>query len=478
MNTSFFPAWRHRLAPMGQKIRLVRQQSLPALDRLLGGFLPPGLLAQADEGPNSRERLYTVRRTFFGFLYQVLNPQCACREVVRQIQALFALHGGPRVDEATGAYSQARKRLPSDILPRLRWAAATHAQRASQLWRGLSVKIVDGTSTSLPDTVANQRAYPQPGSQKPGCGFPLLKMVGVFSWSTGALLDYVKGNKHQHELGLLRKLMPLFRSGDLVLADRGFSNYTLMALLLNQGVESLFRLHHARPADLRRGRRLGKNDRLLVWSKPPLRPRYLPKALWRPLPESLTVRVARVSLYVPGFRVRSVTLVTTLLDPEKYPLQELAFLYAHRWRIELWFRDIKTSMGLEVLRCKSPAMIHKELEMFLIAYNLIRCLMAEASARHQVAIDNLSFKGTVDALRQFAPAIAQAPSRKKQKKLWDTLLEALARDQLPERSGRSEPRAVKRRPKPYPVLNRPRGKFKEIPHRNRYWKNHPRKSNA
>lgn len=188
------------------------------------------------------------------------------------------------------------------------------------------------------------------------------------------------------------------------------------------------------------------------------------------------MRVLRFSLQVPGFRVRSVTLVTTLLDPEKYPAEDLAWLYTERWRVELWFRDIKTSMGMEVLRCKTPKMVHKELEMFLIAYNLIRCLMAEASLRYDVGMSWLSFKGTVDSVRQFAGAIAQARSRKKQRRLVDKLLEIIARDRLPERWGRYEPRAVKRRPKPFPLLNRPRHRFKQIPHRNRYWKNNPRKS--
>jgi hypothetical protein len=476
MQTPFFPAFRSRLAPRGRRIAQLRQQSLLALDQLFSPFLPPALLAQADEGPNSRERIFTLRRTFFAFLYQVLNPDCPCREVVRQIQALLALGAGPLVDEATGAYCQARSRLPWDILPRLRCAAAAQAQRARQLWRGLCVKIIDGTSASLPDTPKNQAAYPQPGGQLPGCGFPLLKLAGIFSWSTGALLDYARGNKHQHELSLLQKLMHQFKPGDLVLADRGFSTYTLLAILLRRGVQSLFRLHQARPADLRKGKRLGKSDRLFVWLKPSQRPHYLSKALWKAIPEQIQVRVLRFSLCVPGFRVQSVTLVTTLLDAQKYPAQELAFLYAQRWRVELWFRDIKTSMGMEVLRCKTPRMVHKELEMFLIAYNLIRCLMAQASVRHQIDVGSLSFRGTVDALRQFAGAIAQARSRKDQKLLFDRLLEVIARDQLPERSGCHEPRALKRRPKPFPLLNRPRRLYKETPHRNRYWKNNPRKS--
>src|SRR5436309_2768527 len=150
---------------------------------------------------------------------------------------------------------------------------------------------------------------------------------------------------------------------------------------------------------------------------------------------------------------------------------------ARRWRIELWFRDIKTSMGMEVLRCKSPKMLHKELEMFFIAYNLIRCLMAEATLVYDVPMERLSFKGTVDSVRQFSVAIAQAPSRKQQKQLIAQLLEIIAQDQVPDRPGRRDPRAVKRRPKPFPLLNRPRDKFKEIAHRNRYWKNNPRKIN-
>ena len=181
---------------------------------------------------------------------------------------------------------------------------------------------------------------------------------------------------------------------------------------------------------------------------------------------------------MPGFRPESVTLVTTLIDAQAYPAEELARLYARRWRMELWFRNIKTSMGMERLSCKRPKMVHKELEMFLIAYNLIRALMAEAGAIYEVPVDRISFKGTVDASRQYSIAIAQARSQKKQRQLVGELLRVIALDRVPERPGRREPRAVKRRPKPYPLLNKPRHKFKEIAHRNRYWKNNPRKTRS
>jgi hypothetical protein len=198
------------------------------------------------------------------------------------------------------------------------------------------------------------------------------------------------------------------------------------------------------------------------------------KARWRLIAPELSVRILRLSLKRQGFRTRSVTLVTTLLDAQDYPARELAQLYARRWQIELWFRDIKTSMGMEVLRCKSPAMIRKELEMFFIAYNLIRSLMAQASLKYEVDISRLSFKGTVDGVRQFSLALAQARCRKRQKELLNHLLQSMAADLVPERPGRREPRAVKRRPKPCAWLTKPRDKFHDVQHRNRHWKNNPR----
>ena len=470
MHTPFFPAFRPRLAALGRRVQNLRQQSLCHLERLLAPFLPPGLLSQADEGTNSRQRVFSVRRTFFGFLYQVLKPDTSCREIVRQVQALFALHDQGRVDENSSAYCQARKRLPLDTLCRVRVGVAAAGEKMAQLWHGLRPKLIDGTTVSAPDTQKNQRAYPQSRSQKPGCGFPLIRLLGVFSLTTGVLLDYARANKHQHELRLLWKLLGQFKPGDLAVADRGFCSYVLLALLLRLGVAGLFRLHQRRPADLRKGQRLGKNDRLFTWLKPPQKPRWLPQSWWKKIPAYLAVRVIRFNLSCPGYRPESVTLVTTLLDPQKYPAQDIAQLYTRRWKIELWFRDIKTSMGMEVLRCKSPRMLHKELEMFFIAYNLIRSLMAQAGAINDVALERVSFKGTVDSMRQFSMAIAQAHSKEKQNQLIVELLEVIARDQVPNRPDRIEPRALKRRPKAYQLLNRPRHVMKEIRHRSRYRK--------
>ncbi|PWU14755.1 MAG: hypothetical protein C5B50_16680 [Verrucomicrobia bacterium] len=475
MHTPFFPDFGPRLR---RRVQQLRQQSLAHLELLLAPFLAPGLLSQADDGPNSRERVFSVRRTFYGFLYQVLKPETSCREIVRQIQALFALHDQGRVDENSSAYCQARKRLPLDRLCRVRVGVAAAGEKQALPWHGLRPKVVDSTTVSAPDTLKNQRAYPQSRSQKPGCGFPLIRLLGVFSLSTGVLLDYAKGNKHQSELRLLWKLLDLFKPGDLAVADRGFCSYVLLALLLRLRVASLFRLHQCRPADLRKGKRLGKNDRLFTWLKPKQKPRWLPQSWWKRISAQLSVRVIRFNLSCPGYRPESVTLLTTLLDPQKYPARDIAQLYTRRWKIELWFRDLKTSMGMEVLHCKSPQMLHKELEMFFIAYNLIRGLMVQAGTINDVELDRMSFKGTVDSVRQFSLAIAQAHSKSQQQQLITELLEVIARDEVPERPNRREPRAVKRRPKPHPLLNKPRDQLQEITHRNRYWKNNPRKSDA
>ena len=210
---------------------------------------------------------------------------------------------------------------------------------------------------------------------------------------------------------MLQKLLDQFKPRDLAVADRGFCCYVLIALLVARGVQSLFRLHQGRAADLRRGQRLGKHDRLFTWRKPQHKPRYLPHTLWQRIPPELSVRVLRFQLRVPGFRPESVTLVTTLTDAQAYPAQELAHLDARRWRMELWFRDLKTTLGMEVLRCQSPKMLHKELEMFFIAYNLIRALATEAAAIYEVPVDRISFKGTVDATSQYSLAIPRRARR-------------------------------------------------------------------
>jgi hypothetical protein len=478
MMTPYFPALRSRLAALGRRTaQTVRQTTLAQLQEHLRDLLPAPLLASEEEGPNSRERIYTLRLTFECFLWQVLKPQTACREVVRQVQALFQLHDKGPVDEGDSAYVQARLRLPQERLEKALSATAQTADRrvgaVGQL-QGRPVKVADGSSTQLPDTAENQKRYPQPTAQKPGCGFPVLKFVVLFSLASGALLNILMGNLHHHDLRLLRGLWDQLKKGDILLGDRAYGEYTTLAGLPAQGVDVVARLHHRRKVDFRKAKRLGKHDGLFVWTKGCQQSEILSAAEWALLPAQITVRIIRFTTTIRGFRSRRVTLVTTLLDPELYPAEELVGLYARRWRLELCLRDLKTTMGMEVLRCKTPDMAQKELLAYLVAHNLIRCVMAEAVARHPVDLERVSFKGSVDALRQYSAAIAQARNRNLRRELWENLLWNLVRDLVRKRPGRTEPRAVKRRPKPYPLLNQPRRRFVEISHRSRYWKGRPR----
>jgi hypothetical protein len=439
------------------------------------------LLSAEDQGPNSRERIYSLRLTCECFLWQMLKPGTSCREVVRQVQALFRLHGQGYVDEGDSAYVQARHRLPRQRLEKVLVATAQAADRRvgsiGQL-QGRPVKVADGSTTQLPDTGENQKRYPQPGSQNKGCGFPVMKLVALFSLSSGAILNVILGSLRHHDLRLLRGLWEQLKKGDILLGDRAFGEYTTLAGLPPQGVDVVARLHHRRKVDFRKARRLGPGEGLFVWSKGCQQSEILSASEWALLPAQITVRIVRFTATIRGFRSRRITLVTTLLDPKLYPAQELIGLYARRWRLELCLRDLKTTMGMEQLRCKSPDMAEKELLAYLIAHNLIRCVIAQAVALHRVDLERVSFKGSVDALRQYSDAIAQARNRKMRRQLWEDLLLNLARDLVPNRPNRTEPRALKRRPKPYPLLNKPRRKFKDVAHRNRYWKNNPRKTRS
>ena len=419
-----------------------------------------------------------MRLTCECFLWQMLKPRTACREVVRQVQALACAQGKGGVDECASAYIQARQRLPHECLERVLAATAQAAERraaSSPRLQGRPVKVVDGSSVQLPDTAANQKAYPQPSGQKPGCGFPVLKLVVLFSLASGALLDVVLGNLHQHDLRLFHRLWECLKAGDILLGDRAYGDYVTLAGLPRQGVDVVARLHQARKVDFRRAKRLSHQDGVFVWRKGCMQSTILRREQWAALPEEIQVRIVRFTAACRGFRTQQITLVTTLLDAHLYPAPELVALYLRRWRIELCLRDVKTTLGLEQLRCQSPTMVRKELLAGLIAHNLIRCVMAEAAQVYEAELERLSFKGAVDALRQYSAVLAQARTNRMKRKLWQGLLRTLACDLVPLRPGRTEPRALKRRPKPFPLLNRPRRQFVELPHRNSRWHGGPRK---
>jgi hypothetical protein len=467
--TPFFPAFRPTLAPMGCRTagtwRRVRAYTLSQLEAHLGCYLPQNLFPKAAAKENSRDCLYTRPRTFWCMLWQSLNPQASGREVVRQLQALFQLQGGPQISEEDGAYCRARARLTLSEFPKALTASAQVAQklaRPATLLQSRALKVVDGAAVTLPDTLKNREAYPP--FQSTGPSFPLLRIVVLFCLVSGAILQVACGNSSSADLPLLGSLLNQLARGDILLGDRGFGNFIMLAVLQELKLDLDFIGRSARKVDGRkRHKRLAKNDWLHVWKKTPKPSLWLPKAQWLALPQQLLVRVVRGSLYQKGFRVRQVTLITTLLDPERYPAQEILQAYLRRWRLEMSLDDLKTTLQMEMLRSRSPDLIQKELYVRLIAHNLVRCLMAQAAQQGGVALERISFRGTLDALRHFTHAMNQASSRKKRLQLWKELLRTLAADLVPERPGRREPRAVKRQKRKYPHLSRPRTKFRDRP---------------
>lgn len=465
--TPFLPGFGH-VGPrkFSAAFRAVRSATLSKLEELFVHVLPAQLL---DKGrPGKRDRIYTQVRTFWCFLWQCLSPQTACRHVVRQVQALFKLSGGPPVSSGDGAYCRARRRLCSHLLSTALSVSAQAVQRlapAFQLLGGRCLKVIDGSSVSMPDSASNQKAYPKIQSTHDGLGFPMMRLVVLFCLASGAIVSVLTGNLLTSELGLFYQMLPQLKVDDIILGDRGFGNFVVVALLQQLKIDFIGR--SLRKVDGRRRlRRLGRNDWLVQWKRAPQPSAILSPDQWTEFPKQLTVRIVRGSLWRKGYRLRQVTLVTTLLDPQLYPAQEILQAYLRRWRLEMCFDDLKTTMGMEMLRCQSPDMVQKEVLMYLIAHNLIRLVIVQAVQTHHVPIERISFKGSIDALRQFSQAISQAPNKRKRRQLWDELLRTLTEDLLPERPARREPRAIKRIKHRYPRLDCPRHRFKDHPKRN------------
>jgi hypothetical protein len=451
--------------PLSARRRRLLPLPLEQLVKLAGGIVCP-----PEERPE-RERVFTPWVTFWMFLGQVCSAAPTCREALRQGQAWL---GSPKVRQKvssnTAAYCQARARLPQAHLDTALQGTLTHLDKREKALRlGRPVRVVDGSSCSMPDTPENQARYPQPGRQKPGCGFPVMRFVAVFSLATGALLGVAQGALAVHERTLWRRLWDLLKRGDIALADRGFCSYADYCLLLQRGVDSVMRLHQRRSKGVKKRKRLGKNDWLVEWIKTAVRPQWMTPEQWKELPDTLLVRHVKIHVRIKGFRTQVLTIATTLCDADAYPAQVLADLYRQRWRAELFLRDIKITLGMDVLRCKTPALIQKEFTMHLIAYNLVRALMLEAATRYGRNGLDLSLAGALATVRQWAPALAARPKNQRRAAL-DAFFQCIATDTVPKRPNRLEPRARKRRPKNYPLLNKPRHQFREIQHRNKYKK--------
>lgn len=407
-----------------------------------------------------RDRIYTPWITLNLFLSQVLAAEQSCDQAVDRFQKCRYDQNLPKVATDTSSYCEARQRLPEPLIEELvRRTGASILQKAKPSWlfHGRAVKIADGSSVVMPDTPSNQKAYPQPNSQAPGLGFPIARILVIFSLAVGTVLDAAVGpyqGKETSELALLRQIVGQFQSGDILLGDRFFCSYWVIADMQKRGVDVVVRLHQRRSADFRRGRRLGREDHVVTWSKPKSVPDWMSRAEYEAMPAELTIRELRVRVKDKTKRARQLVVVTTLLDAKTHSAKELGDLFRQRWHAELDLRALKSHMKMEMLRTKSPEMVRKEIGMHLLAYNLIRGLMAEAARVEQVKPRTLSFMGAVHTTCAFEECHLYDPT-------WieadlPRLLELIGEKQLADRPDRCEPRAVKRRPKPHPLLRMPR----------------------
>jgi len=422
---------------------------------------------------SKRLRHYCNVVVFWAWLAQILEANASCSKAVSLVQAWCDEAQLPRPAADTGAYCKARNRLKLSFLRTIRmrvnaWLKAR--VRYEDKYKALVVKSLDGSSVQLEDTPANQQLYPQPTSQEPGCGFPVMGIMGVLNHAHGGWEDFVVGPHTAHDAPVAHKLLENFCKGDLVCGDRAFCTYELIAGITQRGAHSLMRLHQARhrALDFRRGRKIGPNQRLVTWSKPLKQPPSSPlsEEQWASLPATMDIRLIRFRYRDRDGKMRHMVLATTLLDADLHEWDELAAIYAQRWDIELRLRDVKTTLGMEQMRVKKPETAHKTLEMTIIAYNLIKATCQQAAREGDEDIRAISFKGALDTL---VANTSRYLGRQKQpgmiRKIWGSIVAMVAEKLVEARPHRHEPRAVKRRPKSFSYLTCHRAIFKEIPHR-------------
>jgi hypothetical protein len=452
-----------------QQVRFLRRQFLQDGELPFTDVLSDGMVTQALNALNVvfLDRVYSPLVTLWVFLGQVLNQDQSCRSAVARLIAYRASRGQRPCSAETSAYCQARKRLPEEFfaaVARKTGQALDDNVQPRWLWKGRRVLAYDGSTVSMPDTAENQQAYPQPPQQEPGLGFPIARMAAFFSLSCGAVLDlaicsnYGKGHS---ELGMLHKLWEVLRPGDIMLADRYMCAWHEIYLLKQRGIDSVTRLHHCRRIDFRRGKRLGRDDHIVEWLKPG-RIRSVDLPTIKTLPERITIRETRVRIQHPGFRCRSMIVVSTLLDAEAVTASDLASLYRARWNAELDLRSLKQTMQMDILRCKTPELVRKEIWTHILAYNLIRTVIAQAANKHRLEPRTISFKGAVQTLEAFQPLIAAQGdcSSMRRQRLYDQLLDAVATHRVADRPDRFEPRQRKRRQKKYDRMMKPRNQLK------------------
>lgn len=449
--------------------QLDQEQGLPFLKLLSRTMVAT---ACCHIGHHWRDRVYTPWITLCVFLSQVLAADQSCDQAVDRLQKYRNDRNLPKIAADTSSYCEARCRLPEALaweLVRQTGQSIHQTAKPSWLFHGRAVKIADGSTVVMPDTARNQAAYPQSHAQAAGLGFPIARILVVFSLAVGTVLDAAVGpyqGKETSELALLRQIFSQFQPGDIVLADRFFCSYWLIAALQARGVDVVVRLHQRRTADFRRGQRIGREDHIVTWTKPEQVPTWMSRAEYEAMPATLAIRELRARVRDKTKRVRNLVIVTTLLNAKTYPAKEVGDLYRQRWHAELDLRALKTHMKMEMLRAKSPAMVRKEIAMHLLAYNLIRGLMAEAARLEKVKPRVLSFMGAVHTVRAFEESHLYDPSRIVAD--LPRLLELVSEKRLDDRPDRYEPRAVKRRPKPHPLLRMPRREAQRLIERGKH----------
>lgn len=438
-----------------RQIRHFKNAFLQFDDLPFKDLLPSDLIRRMSAAGDPREVVFSPLVTLKAFVFQVLSASGSCKEAVAHILSERLFSGLDANSMNTGPYCKARYRL---LLAHLIEAVMSTAEKLHRhapdawTWKGFNIVLADGATILMPDTDKNQAAYPQQSTQKPGVGFPIARIVGLLSLATGACLNYAVGpyqGKGSGESSLFSTLLDTLGAKDLLLADRYYCTYAIIALMLKKRVPVLFRLHANKKADFRKGRRLGPKDHLVTYEKPPRKPVWMSEQAYADLPDTITVR---------EFSVKGIVYVTTLLSTKTYPKKELAALYQQRWKIELDLRTIKTNMGMEMLRCKTPEMVRKEIAVHLLAYNLIRANLARAAMTCDKQPRHLSFMAAVQLIRNTASLCMQRTS-KAMTALIIPLLNALAYTAVGERQRKNQPRVIKRRPKAYPLMTKPRAQY-------------------
>ena len=437
----------------------LQAEGLPFADVLTGHDIAAACAAEQVSFGETSKSFWTPALTLWTFLSQVLHADKSCRAAVARAVVALALSRNPQ-DVDTGNYCRARAKLSVPLLRRLTLQVGNALEAAAPVawrWHGQHVVLVDGFTVTLPDTPENQQSYPQPCTQKPGLGCPLLRAVVVLGLATAALQGLALGpyqGKESGETALLRTLLDLLPPGTVVLADRFYCSYFMLALLQARGVQAVLRLHQRRASQFRQGRHLRPDDYLVTWSKPK-RPDWMDEELYATMPERIQVREVHQQVTRPGYRVDKLIVVTTLLDADEYPSDDIADLYHERWQVELDIRAIKASLKMDTLRCLTPFMVEKEIWAHFLGYNLIRKVAAQAAHVRGVPARSISFTarlqvvvGAWSKLTEATP-IEQADMARK-------LLRCLGKEKVGHRPGRCEPRAMKRRPKKQKLLTKPR----------------------